>query len=181
LEKPSVARTARDLQHAVDALPTDLALAALVEARGLLDKQHVCILCDGNATELCVNCGDAFCNNCGKRHLKMALATHHKLTALSALTTETLAAARPVVCAVHTDEVCKVYCPTHRVSCCLLCASTTHRKCPQVVTLQARQQAALAELDQLGTVLKDGESQLDTSLQQLQGHVKATQQRADLA
>jgi hypothetical protein len=61
------------------------------------------------------------------------------------------------------------------------------------VTLQARQQAALVEQDQLGIVLKDGESQLDTSdedsdflfigsrepyavldtsLQQLQGHVK---------
>jgi hypothetical protein len=181
LEGSHAALTARDIQNAVDALATDLALAALVEARSLLDKEHVCGVCDGKATELCVDCGDVFSKNCCQIHLKMSMAKHHKLTALSALTTETLAAARPVMCTEHKDEVCKVYCPTHSKSACLLCASTTHRQCPQVVTLQARQQAALAELDQLGTVLKDGESQLDTSLQQLQGHVKATQQRADLA
>jgi hypothetical protein len=181
LEGSHAALTAQDIQDAVDALPTDLALAALVEARSLLDKEHVCCGCKGKATDLCVDCGDAFCKTCGQIHLNMSMAKHHKLTALSTLTTETLAAARPVACKEHKDKHCELYCPMHTVSVCILCATTTHRQCPQVVTLQARQQAALEELDQLGTMLKDGESQLDVSLQQLEGHMKITQQQADLA
>jgi hypothetical protein len=74
-----------------------------------------------------------------------------------------------------------MFCPAHGVSVCVVCASTTHRQCPHVVSVQARQQEALAELEQLSVTLQDGERALDPPLQQLEDHVKLTMQRVHTA
>jgi len=168
----------RSVQEMVDDFPTDLAMAALVEAHGLLSKQHVCV-CDKVADALCLDCGDMFCSSCERIHLRQAVSKHHKLEKLSTLTTETLAARRPAMCADHKEKSCEVYCPTHGASVCLLCATTTHRQCQQVVSLQARMQQSVAELDQLTALLTDGETKLDVSLQELDQHIKDMHKRAE--
>jgi hypothetical protein len=53
------ARTQQGLKDAIDQLPTDLVLAALVEATSLLDADHHCCLCDAKASHLCVDCETA--------------------------------------------------------------------------------------------------------------------------
>jgi len=169
----------RSVQEMVDDFPTDLTMAALVEAHSLLSKQHVCCICDKAAAFLCLDCGDTFCSSCERIHIRQSMSKHHKLEKLNSLTPEKLAARRPAMCADHKKKSCEVYCPTHGASICFMCATTTHRKCEDVVSLQARMQESVAELDQLTALLTDGENKLDVGLQKLDQHIKDMQKRAD--
>ena len=65
-------RGSKSLEDIADRLfPTDLAMAALVEADRLLNKGHNCCICeDAAATCLCLNCRDMFCQTCRKVHNK---------------------------------------------------------------------------------------------------------------
>ena len=71
-------RGSKSLEDIADGFPTDLAMAALVEADRLLNKGHNCCVCeDVAATCLCLNCGDMFCQSCRKVHNKQTATKHH--------------------------------------------------------------------------------------------------------
>ena len=53
------------LEDIADGFPTDLAMAALVEADRLLSKLHVCCVCVKVVTvSMCLSCGNMFCQLC---------------------------------------------------------------------------------------------------------------------
>ena len=173
-------RKGRSLENIADSFPTDLSMAALVEADLLLSKQHVCCVCvNVAAVSMCLNCRDMLCQSCTEAHSKLSMSKHHKVETLTSLTVEKLAASRPATCAVHDDEVSKVYCPTHDASICLLCATTIHRQCPEVTNLETRMEQARAELAELAAMLSAGETELERAIsrldQQLQDLDKRTQ------
>ena len=67
-------RKGRSLEDIADGFPTDLAMAALVEADRLLSKQHVCCVCvNVAAVSLCLTCGDMFCQSCSTLHKKQSV------------------------------------------------------------------------------------------------------------
>ena len=175
-------RKGRSLEDIADGFPTDLAMAALVEADRLLSKQHVCRVCvNVAAVSLCLNCGDMFCQFCSTVHKKQSLSKHHKVENLTSLTAEKLAASRPATCGVHDDEISKVYCPTHGASICLLCATTTHRQCPEVTNLETRMEQARAELAKLVAMLSAGETELERAISQLDQQLQDLDKRTQTA
>ena len=111
-------RGSKSLEDIADGFPTDLAMAALVEADRLLNKGHNCSVCeDVAATSFCLNCGDMLCNMCKKVHGKMSATRHHTLEDLSSLTPDKIAVNRP----------CHLCSPCRRNLQALL---STHTACP---------------------------------------------------
>ena len=157
-------------------------MAALVEADRLLSKQHVCCVCvNVAAVSMCLNCGDLFCQSCSTLHKKQSATKHHKVEDLTLLTVEKLAANRPATCAVHDDEVSKLFCPTHGVSICLFCATADHRQCPDVTRLETRMEEASAALAELATTLSAGETKLERAISELDQHLQDIDKRTQAA
>ena len=175
-------RKGRSLEDIADGFPTDLAMAALVEADRLLSKQHVCRVCvNVAAVSLCLTCGDMFCQSCSTVHKKQSVTEHHKVENLTSLTVEELAASRPATCGVHDDRMSEVYCPTHGASICLLCATITHRQCPEVTNLETRMEQARAELAELVAMLSAGETELERAISQLDQQLRDLDKRTQTA
>ena len=81
----------------------------------------------------------------------------HKVEDLASLTVEKLAVNRPATCAVHDDEMSKLFCSTHGVSICLFCVIENHRQCPDVMKLEKRMEEARTELAEVTAMLSEGE------------------------
>ena len=166
-------RKDRSLEDIADGFPTDLAMAALVEADRLLSKQQVCCVCvNVAAASMCLNCGDMLCSPCANAHGKLTATKHHKVENLTSLTVEKLAANRPATCAVHDDKMSEVYCPTHGMTICLLCATADHRQCLGVMKLETRTKEARAVLAELEVTLSAGETELERAISQLDQHLQ---------
>ena len=172
----------KSLEDIADGFPTDLALAALVESQQLLSKDHICRACvTQNATSVCLTCGDLLCGSCVSSHKRLSSTRYHTTEELSFLTAEKLAASRPSFCAVHADEITKVYCPTHGASICLLCATIDHRQCPEVMTLETKVEEARAVLAELAATLSAGETELEQAISQMDQHLQDTEKRTRVA
>ena len=157
-------------------------MAALVEADLLLYKQHVCRVCvNVAAVTICLNCRDMLCQSCTAVHSKLSMSEHHKVEKLTSMTMEKLAADRPAMCAVHDNKVSEVYCPTHGASICLLCATTTHRQCPEVTNLKTRMEEARTLLAELAATLSARETELDRAISQLDQHLQDIDKRTQAA
>ena len=175
-------RKDRSLEDIADGFPTDLAMAALVEADRLLSKQRVCRVCvNAEAVSMCLTCGDMFCQSCSTVHKKQSVTEHHKVESLASLTVEKLAANRPATCAIHDDEMSKLFCPTHGVSICLFCVTENHRQCPDVTKLEKRMEEVRAELAELTAMLSAGETELDTAISQLDQQLQDLDKRTQAA
>ena len=175
-------RKDRSSEDIADGFPTDLAMAALVEADRLLSKQHACRVCvNAAAVSMCLTCRDMFCQSCSTMHKKQSVTKHHKVESLASLTVEKLAANRPATCAVHDDEMSKLFCPTHGVSICWFCVTENHRQCPDVMKLEKRMEEVRAELAELTAMLSAGETELDTAISQLDQHLQDLDKRTQSA
>ena len=171
-------RKHRSLEDIADGFPTDLAMAALVEADRLLSKQHACRVCVNEAAvSMCLTCGDMFCQSCSTMHKKQSVTEHHKVESLASLTVEKLAANRPATCAIHDNEMSKLFCPAHGVPICLFCVTENHRQCPDVMKLEKRMAEVRAELAELTAMLSAGETELDTAISQLDQHLQDLDER----
>ena len=175
-------RESESLEDIADGFPTDHVMAALVESRQLVSKDHVCQACVTQAAaSLCLNCGDLLCSSCVTIHARMSATRHHTVEALTSLTPEKIAANRPSPCAVHADETCEYFCPTHGVSICQVCATSQHRSCPEVKDLEEKVEEARAVLAELAAMLSAGETELGTAISQLDQHLRETEKRTRAA
>ena len=174
-------RKGRSLEDIADGFPTDLAMAALVEADRLLSKQHGCCVCVNVAVSMCLTCGDMLCQSCTEVHNKLSASKHHNVENLASLTVGKLAANRPATCAVHDDEVSKLFCPTHGVSICLFCVIEDHRQCPDVTKLEKRMEEASAKLAELVAMLSAGETELERAISQLDQQLQDLDKRTQTA
>nr|KAG5714363.1 hypothetical protein BaRGS_018580 [Batillaria attramentaria] len=175
-------RGAKSCEELAKALPTDVTMATLVDSARTLGKDHVCCVCDDvAATSICLECGDMFCQSCTKVHQKQSLSRHHTVEDLASMTAERLAASRPTPCATHTNEPSKLYCPTHGVSVCLLCATSKHRACPEVADLQEKADEARSVLGELATKLKEAEDELERAMAELDQHLEQTEKNTKTA
>ena len=178
---PAERTDGNSFEDIADGFPTDLTMAVLVESQQLLSTDHSCQACvTQTATSICLNCGDLFCTHCVNTHKRMSMSRHHSSEELSSLTAEKLAAIRPSVCAVHANEISEVYCPTHGVSICWLCATTDHRQCPEVTKLETKVEEARAALAEMAATLSAGETELERAISQLDQHLQDTDARGQL-
>nr|KAG5712422.1 hypothetical protein BaRGS_011396 [Batillaria attramentaria] len=172
----------KSCEEVADGLPTDLAMAALVDNARTLRDTHTCQAClNVPAVSLCLNCGDLMCRSCSTIHVRMSVARHHTTEDLSSLTAERLAASRPALCSAHNDEPCKLFCPTHGVSICQLCSAAKHRACPEVTELEEKVKEAQAVLSELAAMLSAGESELERAMSELDQHLIQTEKNTQSA
>ncbi|XP_070205290.1 E3 ubiquitin-protein ligase TRIM56-like isoform X1 [Littorina saxatilis] len=159
----------------VDALPDDVAMAALVESTRVLSQDHVCVGCKSAADSICLSCNAMMCKPCGQSHTNFSMARHHKVEDLSSMTAEELAASQPDHCSVHTSKSCELFCPTHGAAICHLCASAKHRACPDLTELAEAADKSREELSQMVTSLLTEEQQLEEAVAALERHLEATE------
>lgn len=162
--------------------PTDLSMAALVEADRLLHTEHKCRVCeDVAAASLCLHCGDMLCAACTRAHGKLSVSKHHVVAELSSLTAEQLAADRPSPCAAHPEETARLYCPAHGAHFCALCAWSSHKACPGVRDLGEQAEESRAQLAELAARLRAGEADLEAAIGRLDQHLRDAEQRSQAA
>ena len=121
------------------------------------------------------------CQSCQKVHNKQSVSKHHTVEDLSSLTPDKIVANRPATCAVHADKTCELFCPTHGVSICHVCATSRHRSCPEVKDLEEKVKEARAVLAELATMLSAGETELGTAISQLDQQLRETEKRTRAA
>jgi len=171
-----------DFEAFTDSLPTDLAMKARVDAERILNKQHQCICENVAATAICLHCGDFLCSTCAKLHKKMSMSRNHPIEELSSLTPEKLSAKRwEEPCAVHADKTSEVFCPKHGTSVCLLCATTDHRECRNVTSLETKMAEAQKILKELAATLSQGEARLERGLSDLEQHMHTVEKKTQAA
>ncbi|KAL8617692.1 hypothetical protein ACOMHN_039640 [Nucella lapillus] len=164
----------------VDRFPTHLLMADIVKQASLLSKHHVCCVCeDIAAVSLCLTCGDMFCETCCKVHKKQSATRHHQLERLSSLTADTLAAKKTSMCPIHTNEQAQLFCPTHKVPVCVVCATADHRNCPYMVKAENRAQESLDVLTEVAVTLKAGEGKLETAIKEIEENLQALGRQTD--
>ena len=173
----------KSVEDVVDGFPTDYVMAALVESQQLLNKDHVCKACVSQAaTSLCLNCGDLLCSSCLTIHSRMAATRNHTAENLSSLTAEKLAANRRYIGTNQADDTFKLFCPTHGVAICHICATSQHGgHCPEVKDLEKKVKEARAVLAELASMLNAGEAELDKAIRQLDQHLQETEKRTRTA
>ncbi|XP_070205273.1 E3 ubiquitin-protein ligase TRIM71-like isoform X2 [Littorina saxatilis] len=162
-------------EDVVNALPDDVAMAALVESTRVLSQDHVCVGCKSAAVSICLNCNDMMCKSCDDLHTKFSATRDHKVEDLSSMTAEELAASQPDHCSVHTSNPCELFCPTHGAAICHLCASAKHRACPDLTELAEAADKSREELSQMVTSLLSEEQQLEEAVAALERHLEATE------
>lgn len=132
-----------DLEPAVDCLPTDYSLVALVEARKILTGRDVCAACDDNssaassaASSFCFDCNMKLCQPCARMHSKFPAFKKHAVEKFHLLTAERLAARGQVMCNAHPDRSAELYCPAHQELICISCVPV-HGECGKVEELMS--------------------------------------------
>eukprot|EP00745_Piridium_sociabile_P023646 TRINITY_DN36938_c0_g1_i12.p1 TRINITY_DN36938_c0_g1~~TRINITY_DN36938_c0_g1_i12.p1 ORF type:complete len:391 (+),score=80.41 TRINITY_DN36938_c0_g1_i12:90-1262(+) len=174
-------RSSRSFEHFVDKLPNDIGMKNIADAKRILNKEHTCCVCeDVAATTICLSCRDMFCQSCTKGHQKSSATKHHCVQTLASLTADELAAGSPSVCHAHADKASEVFCTSHNVAICLICATTDHKQCT-IVKQETRMEEEHAVLRELIAVLSTGESQIEKAIEELDEHVKKAKQITQVA
>ncbi|XP_076464944.1 E3 ubiquitin-protein ligase TRIM45-like isoform X2 [Babylonia areolata] len=163
-----------DLASQVDALPTDLATAVVVESEKALTGSHVCSCEDAEAVLYCFQCSVKLCTSCAKTHSKVPTTQEHVTEKLSDLTTEQLASHPPTPCVNHSSKQAELYCTSHEELICAMCAFSAHRQCPDLAVigdvatvkreelkkhvqkLEEKEAAVVAKIIEIDTQVSDG-------------------------
>lgn len=131
IRSPSSLPAQDDLAAALDSLPTNLAITALVESQEVLRSSHICGVCLNSvtATSFCMQCDVKLCQACADYHGKLPATKQHTLEHLSKLTAQRLANNYRVTCGDHPDKLAELFCHIHRRMICVRCASLSHGNC----------------------------------------------------
>ncbi|KAK7088350.1 E3 ubiquitin-protein ligase Midline-1-like isoform X2 [Littorina saxatilis] len=167
-------------EDVVDALPDDVAMAALVNSTRVLSQDVVCAGCkDSEAVSICLHCGDMLCASCTRAHGNLSATRQHTVETLATMTAERLATSQFAACCVHSDKPSELYCPTHGAAICNLCASSEHRACPEVTLFEKRLDELQQELSAMSEMLKAAEYNLDRSISQLDQQLEEVERNAN--
>ncbi|XP_061176348.1 uncharacterized protein LOC133185254 [Saccostrea echinata] len=118
------------------------------------------------ATSRCIDCCDDLCEKCANSHHANRLSMEHRVLSLDDAEAD-CCSNMTLFCEKHADRKLEVYCFDHEQACCLLCATTEHRKCEKVENLEecAKQASENDELEKLSALLENlkGECTEDTA------------------
>lgn len=91
-----------------------------------------------DATHLCFYCNEKMCKNCTKYHNRGPLTRNHQVSLLSEITYADLVPdqIKGEFCVLHQDIPITLFCQDHEEPCCTMCASTSHRKCQRVESIE---------------------------------------------
>ncbi|XP_062566727.1 transcription intermediary factor 1-beta-like [Saccostrea cucullata] len=119
------------------------------------------------ATSRCIDCCDDLCEKCANCHHANRLSMEHRVLSLDDAETADCCSNMTFFCEKHADRKLEVYCFDHEQACCLMCATTEHRKCEKVENLEecAKQASDSNEVKKLRELLENlkGECTDDTA------------------
>lgn len=143
-----------------DSLTTDHSMTSVIESANMFNQQRVCYVhTDLTAAFICLQCGVMLCAICEEVHRKLPMSASHRIEELATLTLEILANSRQVPCMTHSDKPTELFCPTHNIPICNICASTKHRACPEMIDLRDTLKQLKQTLSELKIELTAAESE----------------------
>ncbi|XP_076086412.1 uncharacterized protein LOC143057066 [Mytilus galloprovincialis] len=157
-----------------DKLPGNHFVASMMDRQAIRRSKKMCDSCKANnesknALSWCIVCEEAFCESCEKCHKSFKMTAKHPIMLLNDLVSnkETVSISSLVYCEEHQGEIVKAYCVDHSKPLCTLCATLMHRKCEDVVTIEAAVQGIKKseKAMTLSTELKETSKQLSDLIQ----------------
>ncbi|CAG2254017.1 TRIM56 [Mytilus edulis] len=123
-------------------LPVNHFVMSMLDKRAIQRSEKVCNSCQINndmkmAISWCTICEEAFCEQCAKCHKSFKVSAKHKLISFNEiqLGNSDLKISEVLSCEEHPDKIVEVYCEDHSMPCCTLCATLSHRKCENVISI----------------------------------------------
>lgn len=99
------------------------------------------------------------CKNCTKYHNRGPLTRNHQVSLLSVITSADLVPdqIKGEFCVLHQDIPITLFCQDHEEPCCTMCASTSHRKCQRVESIEeaAKRTIQLFEQESFSLLVED--------------------------
>lgn len=135
------------------------------------EKNPLCDSCDrlGDsqpATSWCPECCDQLCENCVKYHHGNRLTMQHKVCNIA---DKNHISSKKVdyFCKNHRNKRLEVHCFVHAESCCLLCATVSHRTCREVKSLDDCGQQRVADIPNIFTKMEELQKTCETQINRM--------------
>ncbi|CAG2210834.1 TRIM56 [Mytilus edulis] len=143
-------------------LPGNHFVASMMDRQAIRRSEKLCDSCKANnesknASSWCVVCEEAFCGSCEKYHKSFKMSAKHPIVLLNDIATnkEPVSISSLIYCEEHQGEVIKAYCIDHSKPLCTLCATLSHRKCEDVITIEKAASETSKQLSDLLQSRKD--------------------------
>ncbi|CAC5400281.1 RANBP2 [Mytilus coruscus] len=149
----------------VDQFPGNFLIVCLLEKE---KPQKLCMSCErldivSQAIFICIDCLDTLCDICQKYHNSNKATSNHDIKKISALSEkEKIPKTFQNICSDHSKKL-KLFCNDHKVPCCTLCVSLSHRKCDNVVTFEeaVKTFSTDVKLEKIKTDIRDVSNDFD--------------------
>ncbi|XP_052102926.1 E3 ubiquitin-protein ligase TRIM33-like [Mytilus californianus] len=171
-------------------LPGNHFVASLVNRQAIRRHEKICDACNANnesknAFSWCIVCEEAFCESCDKCHKSFKMTAKHPIMLLKDIVTnkETVSIPSLIYCEEHSGEVVKAYCVDHSKPLCTLCATLSHKKCEDVITIEAAASGIKKseKVMELSRELKETSKQLSDLIQNRKDHTTDFEKEAEAA
>ncbi|XP_063404270.1 uncharacterized protein LOC134687743 [Mytilus trossulus] len=124
-------------------LPMNHFVRSMLDKRSIQRSEKLCNSCQFNdktkkAISWCTSCEEAFCEQCDECHKSFKISAKHKLISIKEIQSGgfDLKTSEVLSCEEHHEKIVEVYCVDHSKPCCTLCATLSHRKCENVISIE---------------------------------------------
>ncbi|VDI48535.1 Hypothetical predicted protein [Mytilus galloprovincialis] len=124
-------------------LPMNHFVMSMLDKRSIQRSEKLCNSCQFNdktkkAISWCTSCEEAFCEQCNECHKSFKVTAKHKLISINEIQAgnSDLKISEVLSCEEHPEKIVEVYCADHSKPCCTLCATLSHRKCENVISIE---------------------------------------------
>ncbi|XP_052102927.1 uncharacterized protein LOC127736423 [Mytilus californianus] len=169
-------------------LPGNHFVASLMDRQAIRRSEKICDSCKANnkskkALSWCIVCEEAFCESCEQCHKTFKMSAKHPLLSLKDIASnrETTIASSLIYCVEHSGEVIKAYCVDHSKPLCTLCATLSHRKCEDVITIEKAASGIKKspKTMELSSELKETSKQLSDLIKNRKNHLTDFEKEAE--
>ncbi|VDI13874.1 Hypothetical predicted protein [Mytilus galloprovincialis] len=124
-------------------LPNNHFVTSMLDKRAIQRSEKMCNSCQvknktKNAISWCTTCQEAFCGQCEEYHKSFKITSKHTVINVQKIQSDQsdYQITGALSCEDHADKIVEVFCVDHSKPCCTLCATLTHRKCENVISIQ---------------------------------------------
>ncbi|XP_071144259.1 tripartite motif-containing protein 2-like [Mytilus edulis] len=124
-------------------LPMNHFVTSMLDKRAIQRSEKMCNSCHvknktKEAVSWCTTCQEAFCGQCEEYHKSFKITSKHTVINVQKIQSDQsdYQITGALSCEDHADKIVEVFCVDHSKPCCTLCATLTHRKCENVISIQ---------------------------------------------
>ncbi|XP_063408341.1 E3 ubiquitin-protein ligase Midline-1-like [Mytilus trossulus] len=135
--------THEDPQAWASKLPRNHFVTSMLDKRAIQRSEKICNSCHvknktKEAVSWCTTCEEGFCGQCEEYHKSFKITSKHTVINVQNIQSDQsgFQITGALSCEDHADKIVEVFCVDHSKPCCTLCATLTHRKCENVISIQ---------------------------------------------